>query len=257
MSNQLKKVLAARRVAVGAQLRFGSPAIAELFSRAGFDWIVIDGEHAPQTPPGIQSQLQAAEGGGTTAIVRLPKNDPDLIRLYLDMGADGILAPFVNTAEEASLGARACRYPPAGTRGFGPSRAAQYGLDRHYFQQANDRVFYLPIIESAQAVENIDAILAVEGVDSFILGTADLSISLGLPLQYEHPTVQGAIRRVSQAAARAGKAAGIGVYGDVFDAGSFERQVEAGFKLLLVGGDEWMLSACCQRVLGNVAGLRK
>jgi len=257
MSNPLKKAIEARRVAVGAQLRFGSPAIAELFSRAGFDWIVIDGEHAPQTPPGIQSQLQAAEAGGTTAIVRLPKNDPDLIRLYLDMGADGILAPFVNTAEEAALGARACRYPPTGTRGFGPSRAAHYGLDRHYFQQANDRVFYLPIIESAEAVDNIDAILAVDGVDSFILGTADLSISLGLPLQYEHPTVQGAIRRVSQAAARAGKPAGIGVYGDVFDVGSFERQVEAGFKLLLIGGDEWMLSACCQRVVGSVAALRR
>lgn len=256
MQNRLKELMSAGKPAIGAQLRLGSSAVAELFGLAGFDWIVIDSEHAPQTPVGIQAQLQGICCSRATPIVRVHKNDPDLIRLYLDMGAMGIVAPFVNTAAEAELGAKACRYPPAGTRGFGPSRGAGYGLDREYFSRINDHVLYLPIIESAEAVRNIDEILAVEGVDSFILGPADLSISLGAPLDMEHPRMQEAIGTVAQAARRRGKPAGIGVYGDVFDVASFQRQIDAGFRLLLAGGDEWMLAAACRKVIDNLAGLR-
>src|SRR3990172_3212077 len=129
MKNRLRELLNAEKVAIGAQLRFGSPAIAELFGLAGFDWLSIDTEHAPQTPLTVQTQLQAVGCTNATPIVRVAKNDPDLIKLYLDMGAMGIVAPFVNTVEEAELGARACRYPPTGTRGWGPARAAGYGLN--------------------------------------------------------------------------------------------------------------------------------
>lgn len=120
---------------------------------------------------GVQAQLQGIGCTDAAALIRLTTNDPDLIRLYLDMGLAGIVTPFINTTEQAELGTQACRYPPAGIRGFGPSRAAGYGFQEDYFQQANQQVLYLPIIESAEAVKKIDQLLAVEGVDSFFCGT--------------------------------------------------------------------------------------
>ena len=183
MQNRIKDQFAAGKPAFGSQLRFGSPAIAELCGHSGFDFLIIDSEHAPQTPIGIQAQLQAIGNTPATPIVRLPRIDEEQIRLYLDMGALGILAPFVNTADQAAEGARACRYPPVGIRGFGPHRAAQYGLRTdEYFAEINDLVIFIALIETAEAVANIDEILAVEGVDTFVIGPVDLSISLGSAL---------------------------------------------------------------------------
>ena len=254
MQNRVKELLAAGKVAIGAQLRFGSPAIAELFARAGFDYIIPDCEHAPQTTIGVQAQLQAIAGTGAVPIVRVLKNDPDTMRPFLDMGALGILAPFVNTGNDARLGARALRYPPRGTRGFGPSRAAGYGLDDNYLAQADDCMIYLPIIEDAEAVENIDEILATEGVDSFIIGPADLSISLGAPMDFGHTKFKDAIRTIIKAAQGLSKPMGTAVYGgDIFNRDTYKRLIDEGFTLLLVGGDEWMLSWACKKLIDCVS----
>jgi 2-keto-3-deoxy-L-rhamnonate aldolase RhmA len=249
MKNRLKETLEAGGVAIGAQVRFGSAAIAELFGLAGFDFVVIDSEHAPQHPVGVQAQLQAISGTDATGVVRLGKNDPDLMRVYLDMGAEGIVAPFVNTDHEAKSGADACRYPPRGTRGYGPSRAASFGLNPDYAQQADDEILYIPIIESAEAVEHIEEILAVEGVDTFLVGPVDLSYSLGVPWDFEHQKFLDAIKKVAEAARRAKKPAGLGVYGDLSDPGVFKRHMDNGFRVLLASGDEWMLSAASKKLL--------
>ena len=119
MRNRLKELLETGKVAMGAQLRFGVPAIAELFGAAGFDWVLIDTEHAPQTPTSVQAQLQGVGCTEATSIVRTAKNDPDLIKLYLDMGAMGVVVPSINTAGEAGEGTSVCRYPPDGIRGWG------------------------------------------------------------------------------------------------------------------------------------------
>ena len=257
MKNRLRELLTANKVAIGAQLRFGSPAIAELFGAAGFDWILIDTEHAPQTPVSVQAQLQGIGCTPATPIVRVAQNDPDLIKLYLDMGAMGIVVPFINTPEEAETGARACRYPPAGTRGWGPHRAAQYGLRAtEYTEAIDDQVLYIPIIESAEAVANIEGILAVEGVDSFVVGPVDLSISLGVPFDYESAPFQEALQKVLEASRRVGKPAGTGVYGSFLDPATATRQIEAGFRLLLVGGDEPFLATTCRLVLDQLASVR-
>ena len=168
MQNRFQELLSAGKAALGAQLRFGSPAIAELFGHAGFDWLIIDAEHAPQSPEGIQAQIQAIGNTPATPFVRIPKVDEEAIRLYLDMGAMGIVAAFVNSAEDAERGARACRYPPHGNRGYGPHRAARYGLIAadEYTREINDRVTFMGIIETADAVDNIDSILAVDGFDT-------------------------------------------------------------------------------------------
>lgn len=257
MHNQLKALLAEGKVALGGQLRFGSPAIAELFGLAGYDWILIDTEHAPQTPPGVMAQLQGVGCTPATALVRVAKNDPDLIKLYLDMGAAGIVAPFVNTPEEAKAGADACRYPPLGTRGWGPDRAAGYGLRSQEYTASSDReVMFVPIIESALAIENIEGILGTEGVDSCIVGPVDLSISLGTPFDYQSRPFQQALDAVLEAAKGCKKPAGIGVYGPVFEAGLATELVERGFRLILAGGDEWILGSGCRLVLDQLHKLR-
>jgi 2-dehydro-3-deoxyglucarate aldolase len=258
MENRAKKKLLTGEVVVGAQLRFGAPGIAELFGHAGFDYLVIDAEHAPQTLVSIQSQFQAIGSTAATPIVRLPSNDPNLMRPLLDMGALGVVAPFINTAAEAQLGAAALRFPPVGTRGYGPARAARYGLETNYYASADAEMLYLPIIEDAQAVRNLDQILAIEGVDSFIVGPADLSISLGVPFDFTHPKFREAAEQIARIGRASGKPMGTAVYGgDLNDRHTFQRFVDEGYSLLLVGGDEWMLQASCRAMIECVSGLRK
>lgn len=249
MKNTMKQKMQSGNVVIGAQLRFGSSAIAEMFGHAGFDFLVLDSEHAPQTPVGIQHQIQAIACTAATPIVRVPKNDPELMRPYLDMGAGGMLVPFILGREGAQLGARSLRYPPTGTRGFGPSRAWRYGLEPDYYKHADDGMLFIPIIEDAEAVRNIDEILAVEGVDTFIIGPADLSFSLGIPMQFEHPKFIDAIRTITRAGLRSGKPLGTSVYGgDIYDVQTCQRLIDQGYTVLLVGGDEWMLADALRKV---------
>ena len=257
MANRLKEMLAAGRPAIGAQLRFGLPAIAELFGLAGFDWVLIDTEHAPQTPIGVQAQLQAVAGTGATAIVRAARTDADLLKLYLDMGAMGILVPFIETPEQALAGAQACRYPPRGTRGWGPHRAAEYGLRAaEYTASINDEVMYIALIETALAVENIERIMAIDGVDACMIGPVDLAISLGTPFDYEAPVFVDAVAKVLEGCLGSGKPPGIPRMG-VSDADDRLRQdIESGFRLILAGMDESLLSSGCRDTLSSLADVR-
>ena len=257
MNSLLKKQLETGNPAFGTQLRFGSPAIAELAGLSGFDWILIDSEHAPQTPVTVQAQLQAVGCTPATPVVRVARNDPDLIKLYLDMGALGIVVPFVNTPEEARLGANACRYPPHGTRGWGPHRAAGYGLfEEEYTAEINDTVMYIPIIETAEAAENIDGIMDVEGVNGCIVGPVDLCISLGIPFRFDHTAYIDALRRVREAGQRTGKPVGHPLLGSMDDEENVQRQVAEGVRLLLIVGDEPVLKDGFRRAIGKLAFLR-
>lgn len=256
--SHLKGLLDAGSLAVGIQLRFGSPGIAEMAGLAGFDWLLLDTEHAPQSPAGVQAQLQAIGCTKATPIVRLGHNDPSQIRLYLDMGAAGIAVAFIETAVDAKMGADACRYPPRGTRGWGPHRAAGYGLDPEgYTSQADNDILFLPIIETAAAVDNIDSILAVDGVDSCIVGPVDLCYSMGIPFQFDHLDYLQALDRVCKAALKEGKVAGVPLLGDHKDKESVRRQVEQGARLLLVGGDESGLADAFKGMLQPLAHLRE
>jgi 2-keto-3-deoxy-L-rhamnonate aldolase RhmA len=254
MKNHFKELLTSGKVAVGAQLRLGVPAIAELFATAGFDYIVIDGEHAPQTPVGIQAQLQAVNGYDCTPIVRFGRSDPDEIRLALDMGAGGVLIPLLKTPAEVKKLVQYCRYPPAGTRSYGPSRAYQYGFDRDYYPLSQPSLVIMIIIETAEAVDNIDEILAVDGLDTLVLGLADLSVALGVPLEYQHPKVEAAVERVLTAAQKAGKPSGVSFYPSNLP--SMRQRIAQGARVLLAGGDEWMLQEACQKMIESAASVR-
>jgi 2-dehydro-3-deoxyglucarate aldolase len=254
MTNHFKELIESGRVALGAQLRLGVPAIAEIFAAAGYDYLVIDGEHAPQTPSGIQLQMQAMNGYKCTPIVRFGRNDPDEIRLALDMGAGGVLIPLIKTAADVEKTVSACRYPPVGTRSYGPSRAYQYGFDTSYFPASEPSLVCMFIIETAEAIDNIDEIMAVDGLDTVVMGPADLSIALGVPMQMQHPRVEEATEKVMAAARRAGKPAGVSFYPSNLP--FMQQRIQQGATVLLASGDEWMLHAACKDMVASAAPLR-
>ena len=164
--NRLKQKLAAGEVCIGATITMNSPVVAELFSRLGFDWLWLEMEHTTMADADVLGMLQAANGSETSMVVRAPWNDKTMIKRILDTGPDAILIPLVNSAEEAEAAVRAIKYPPVGERGAGLGRAQCYGLHMgEYLQTANDEVITLVMIEHVEAVKNIEAILAVEGVE--------------------------------------------------------------------------------------------
>jgi 2-keto-3-deoxy-L-rhamnonate aldolase RhmA len=199
----LKHRLRAGEVTIGAWISFAESAVAEIMAGTGFDWVLIDTEHAQFSPEGLQTVLMAFNGRESVPIVRVPWNNPAIIKQALDLGAGGVLVPMVNTVDEARAAVAACRYPPEGIRGFGPRRASDYY--RHvaeYVASANDSVIVALQIEHIEAVKSIVDIVAVPGIDVICLGPNDLSGSMGLLGQIEHPSVVDAIHRVLDEAAR-------------------------------------------------------
>jgi 2-dehydro-3-deoxyglucarate aldolase/4-hydroxy-2-oxoheptanedioate aldolase len=187
--NHVKHMLKDGRKTAGAWLQIGSPMTAEIMSQAGFDWLMIDMEHAPVDFMTLINQMQAVTGGGAIPLVRAPWNDFVTIKRILDAGAYGLLVPYVNTREEAEAAVKACQYPPKGIRGVaGSPRAAGYGQNvSNYLPYANDQILILTAAETAEAVENLDHILTVPDLDGIFIGPMDLSTSLGHMGNPSHP----------------------------------------------------------------------
>ncbi|MDM0039002.1 4-hydroxy-2-oxoheptanedioate aldolase [Variovorax sp. J22G21] len=212
--NPFKQALREKRAQIGLWLGLADAYSAEICAGAGFDWLLIDGEHSPN---GLQSILQQAQAiaayPGTNAIARVPLGHGDagtaLIKQYLDLGLQTLLVPMVDTAEQAAAIVRAMRYPPQGIRGMGGARASRWGRYANYPKEANDQVCLLLQAETREALANLDAIAATEGVDGIFIGPADLSASLGHVGNPAHAEVQAAIADAIARIQRAGKAAGI------------------------------------------------
>ena len=211
-SNWVRETLRAGRPALGSFLGLGSPNLAELMAHAGFDWLVIETEHNGLDSAEIEHMLMAMSGTETVPIVRVPSSNPVFIQRALDMGAMGIVVPMVKTAEEAERIVGATRYPPDGVRSFGPLRASRYTFDNDdYFQRANDNILVVLILETSEAVNNLENIAAVPGIDVLYLGPADMSLSLGLsPLQLPHPEVEEVLERALEVGRKSGVAVGAG-----------------------------------------------
>jgi 2-keto-3-deoxy-L-rhamnonate aldolase RhmA len=209
-ANQLKRDLKAGKVCVGTVLTIPSPTIADIASRCGFDWVWVDMEHTPLSYESVQTMLQAMSGSGVSTIVRVPWNDEVMIKRALETGPDALIIPLVNTKAEAEYAVRAMKYPPMGVRGAGLGRAQAYGSQlEDYLSNANDELVLIVQIEHQTAVRNIDEICAVPGVDSIFLGPLDLSGSMGLLGQTNHPEVEAAMQRVLTAGKRARLPVGI------------------------------------------------
>jgi 4-hydroxy-2-oxoheptanedioate aldolase len=209
--NRFKQALREGRSQIGLWSSLATSTTVEILAGAGFDWIVLDTEHAPNELPMVYSQLQAAAAGGSAhPVVRVPWNDMVTIKRYLDIGAQTILIPYVETEEEARNAVAYTRYPPKGVRGFaGGARASLFGRVQDYPHRCEDEICVLIQIESRKGLENIEAIAAVDGIDGLFIGPGDLSASLGHLGDFTHPEVAAAIDGAITRIRKAGKAPGI------------------------------------------------
>ena len=234
-SDSLKKKLLAGRACINAWLMIPSTFAAEGVARAGWDSATIDIQHGLLDYLSGVHLIQAVQAVGVTPLVRVPWNEPGIIGKVLDAGAWGVICPMVNTASDAQAFARACMYPPLGSRSFGPVRARHYGGDVPYHEIANDAIIVLPQIETREAVDNIDAILDVPGIHGIYVGPGDLGLSLGLKptLDREEPEILEIYRRLLAATSARGLIAGI----QNATATYAVRMAELGFTFLTISSD--------------------
>ena len=204
LNNPLKTRLAGDEAVLGTMVTMPSPHIMQLLAAGGFDWLLIDREHGAIDAETMQSMINATKGTDTVPLVRVPEDELWLVKIALDAGALGIFFPLVKTATEAQEALSSTFYPPRGDRGFGPFYApSRWNLSMtDYAVQADDAITRVIMIEHAEAVRNIDEILAVPGIDVAFIAPFDLSQSLGIAGQFDHPDFHAAVSRIKQAAAR-------------------------------------------------------
>lgn len=237
--NHFKRRLLAKELQIGLWCSLCSNLSAEILGDAGFDWMLLDTEHAPNELPNILGQLQAMARGTAMPVVRPAWNDTVLIKRLLDVGAQTLLIPFVQNAEEAARAVAACQYPPAGVRGITTGgRAARFGRAPSYLKEASREICVLVQVETMTAIDQIEAIAAVDGVDGIFVGPSDLSASMdhiGNPL---HPEVQRVIKDAGRRITACGKVSGI-LTGAEADA---RRYIEWGYRFVAVGTDIGLLT---------------
>lgn len=231
----LKKRLQNGETLNGCWLNLGSSLTAEIVGQSGFDWVLIDLEHGAGTEKDVLAQLQALESTPTAPIVRVESSDAPRISRVLDMGAEGVMCPKVNTVEEAKKVIDGLHYPPFGHRGVAKMvRATQFAQNfDSYYDQARDNILGVIQIETLEALENLDAIAALEGVDVLFIGPADLSMAMGIFGQFDHPMFLSAVKNICQAAEKAGKATGI----LFFNPNDYQKYHDMGIRFIACGAD--------------------
>lgn len=245
----LRNNLAADRPVFGLWVTLDSPAVAEMAVALGLDWVVIDAEHGHLDWREVAEHVRATVRSETVALVRLAELNCGLVKRALDIGADGVVIPWVETADQLRQAVRFAHYPPEGVRGIGAERATAWGqaLAEHA-AEANEHVFVVPIVETVRARENLPEMLAVEGVDLFWFGPADYSASAGYRGQWEGPGVAADLGRMKDAICRAGKHCGVVATSDE----NVRQRLEQGFRALALGMDAGLLLRSLRASLANV-----
>lgn len=210
-TNTFKQALNRQAPMWGCWAGFAAGYATEIIASTGFDWLLIDGEHAPNTLPSILAQLQAVAPYSTAPVVRSVNQDPALIKQLLDIGAQTLMIPMVESGDEAAELVRATRYPPEGIRGVGGGvvRATRWDSVDDYLNKAHESLCLIVQVESPKGVDQVEAIATTDGVDAVFIGPADLSVGMGYPGNPSHPNVQHAIEKVIQTVHNAGKPVGI------------------------------------------------
>ena len=230
MKNELKARLKRGEKTVGAWITIPHMDVSEALSTLPFDWFVFDQEHSALDDQITQELIQAMKGE-VTPIVRVAWNDMVMIKKALDTGVEGIIIPWVNSKEDAVKAVKFCKYPPEGVRGCGPRRTIL--LDPDYLKTVNDELLIIVQIETQEAVKNAEEIMSVDGIDAFFVGPFDLSSSMGLMGQIDHPKVREAIERVFEAGKNAGIASGIWQGAGM----SIRERLEEGWQMVALGMD--------------------
>jgi len=248
MKKSFKEKIHLRKPIIGTLLTLNAPEIAEILSLCRFDWLFIDMEHGPLSVSEVQHLIQAI-GDHCSAMVRIPENDPTWIKKALDIGSDGIIVPLVNSAEEAKKAIAAAKYPPLGNRSVGIGRAHNYGMSfAEYVASANENIAVLIQVEHIDAVKNLDAILAVEGIDGVFIGPYDLSGSMNLLGEVNNELVQAAISTIKQKCHQ--KSMPVGLF--VMKAEAAGKEIEDGCQLIAVGLDTALLANAATEILTTV-----
>ncbi len=247
--NRTKRLLREGKVAIGGWVCSEDPTTTELMADVGFDFVVVDTEHAPQTATGLQAHMMALKDTPATGVVRVVWNDFVRVKQALDVGAEGIVFPWVNTVEQAQAAVASTRYPPRGVRGWGPRRAIRFAKDQmDYFRHAEENILVLCQVETREALDNAEAIAGVEGVDALMIGPADFSINIGVPLDWESAEFMEGIRRVRRAADAAGKAFGVITSG----AACAKRWLAEGARVIIAGADGALLKMMASATLAEI-----
>jgi 4-hydroxy-2-oxoheptanedioate aldolase len=249
-SNRVKALLKAGKPAIGASMVLPSPPAAEILAQAGFDWLWIDMEHAALNLETAHRMIQATQGTETVPIVRVAWNLHWLAKHVLDMGAMGVIMPQVSSKQEAVDAVQALRYPPEGVRGLFPGFAAlRWGLPvPEYLKIANKEIMAILLIEHIEAVNRIEEILTVPGIDLIFVGPGDLSASMGLLGQATHTRVEEAIQKVLAATKKAKIPVGI----PAVTPDDANRRIQQGFQFILVATDMGLLTSGAKGILGQI-----
>jgi 2-keto-3-deoxy-L-rhamnonate aldolase RhmA len=246
--NKTKEKLRAGLPAFGGWTMTGHPSVAEIMAGEGFDWIAVDLEHTSLSIRDVHAVALALKGTTCDLLVRLPSCDPVLAKRALDSGAAGIIVPNIKTPEEAARAAAMARFPPEGERGVSLCRATDFGRNfTGYFQNHNQEVLVVVMLEHYESVANADAILATPGLDAAFIGPYDLSASMSLAGQLQHPKVLAAQEEILAACRRQGVAAGIHVV--AVDAEELKRRIGQGFRFLACSLDTLFIQHGCRAML--------
>ncbi|MCJ7858166.1 HpcH/HpaI aldolase family protein [Corynebacterium kalidii] len=242
----IDRLRGADRPQVGMWVCSGSPVAAEIAAGSGLDWVLIDGEHAPYGLETVTELLRATAAYPATAVVRVPSVDRVLIKQYLDLGAQNIIVPMVDTVAQAEEAVAAMHYPPRGVRGVGSAlaRGSRWNMVEDYLGSASGTVGLVVQIESTEAVENVGAIAGVDGVDAGFVGPSDLAASMGLLGQQTHPDVVAAVKTAIAAFTAAGKPVGV----NAFNPDQARDYLDAGASFVLVGADVTLLAGGARRL---------
>jgi len=244
--NTFKTALRENRFQLGLWVALASPYAAEVVSGSGYDWLLIDGEHGPNDIPLLSAQFLAVSRSGAHPIVRLPAGETWLIKQILDIGAQTLLIPMVESLEQAQALVRAVRYPPHGVRGVGAAlgRASQFSRIGDYLETANDEICLIVQIESRAGLDALDAIAALDGIDGLFIGPSDLAADMGYLGQPGHPEVTAAITDAFARIKKAGKARGI----MTLDLAQARRYREMGADFMAIGTDVTVLVSATSKL---------
>lgn len=250
--NKFKARLQAGDLQLGLWQALASPVSAELCAGAGFDWLLLDGEHGPNDVPGLLTQLQAVSALGSHPVGRVPVGETHIIKQYLDIGFTTLLVPMVDTAEQAAALVKACHYPPQGVRGVGSGivRASAYNRTPDYLAKADEQVCLLVQVENREGLSNLRGIAETPGVDGVFIGPADLSASLGYRGQPGHPDVVSVIEAGVRTIREAGKGAGI----LMADRKLARHYIDIGFNFVAIGSDVGLLVKATDDLLKEFRG---
>lgn len=251
----LRDMIETGRPSIGSWIQLGDEALAEMMATGPFDWLCIDLEHTTVSIEQAGKIVRVADLAGCPVLVRLSSHDPTQIKRVLDAGVTGIIAPMVNTAEEAEAVVSAATYPPKGTRGVGLARAQDYGVGfPEYMKRMERELVCIMQVEHIDGVDNIEEILAVDGVDGFFIGPYDLSASLGCPGDFDHPEMVAAMDRVAAVVKRPEVLAGVHVVEP--EPERLEKMTDAGYRFIAYASDMLLFAHHLKAVAKDIADVR-